>query len=235
MSENRHTIIVPLLCILLVIIFMIPITGMLIDPGDPDPLNTPIYELDNQSLNDIFANQESRTLRSNLLSDIMGVDTTIVKNSTGWVIITNIDGIYRFNIDLSSELGYKQADVSEVANISGIINGDTYIPTAVLSMTNNSYTIATRDNNYLYFATPKTIEFDSVIKFENYLLTNDVTIYYEKDTNTISLTYDNLITLGDFILNDTYNYFVYESVFDLDLTESQWDYYHELYLYYNSL
>ena len=54
--ENRSSILVPVLAVLLVIILIIPITHMIIAPKEPDPLKSPRFELNNHSLREVFEN-----------------------------------------------------------------------------------------------------------------------------------------------------------------------------------
>ena len=54
MRENKIGFVFLILVVLLFVVFMIPVTNMFIDPETPEPLNTPIYELNNNSLNDVF-------------------------------------------------------------------------------------------------------------------------------------------------------------------------------------
>src|SRR6056297_611384 len=54
---RNNGLIIGTLAVILIVLFMIPITGMLVTPEEPQPLNTPIYELNNKSLNYIFEHQ----------------------------------------------------------------------------------------------------------------------------------------------------------------------------------
>src|SRR6056297_1785241 len=54
---RNNGLIIGTLAVILIVLFMIPITGMLVTPEEPQPLNTPIYELNNKSLNYIFERQ----------------------------------------------------------------------------------------------------------------------------------------------------------------------------------
>ena len=79
MSENRGGFLIGILAILLVIVLMIPITSILIDPDTPDPLNTPIYELNDHSLIELF--EETTTLFD---SEQLVTNGDFSDGTTGW-------------------------------------------------------------------------------------------------------------------------------------------------------
>src|SRR6056297_231619 len=61
---RNNGLIIGTLAVILIVLFMIPITGMLVTPEEPQPLNTPIYELNNKSLNYIFEHQMNDDIES---------------------------------------------------------------------------------------------------------------------------------------------------------------------------
>src|SRR6056297_2906904 len=56
---RNNGLIIGTLAVILIVLFMIPITGMLVTPEEPEPLNTPIFELNNNSLNTVFGGSDS--------------------------------------------------------------------------------------------------------------------------------------------------------------------------------
>ena len=251
MNENRHSLIVPILCILLVILFMIPITGMLIDPSDPDPLNTPIYELDNQSLNDVFNITGTTTFEnlndlsiSNIFYDnnLIDIDNLLPTHGTyvnnKW-LYTNNTGITIYPIlYINSDIGSGNLFI----NINITNNGDTIISQSRLRYNVNTvlYTgpFETLNNN-IYVSTENVILFEFAGSVADTKILNtdidNVLIVNLTDLGIGSLTYNEITSLYNYYVDTTYNYLMYETLYDLDLTESQWNYYHDLYIYYNSL
>lgn len=106
----------------------------------------------------------------------------VVKNATGWAVNGGTNA-YRFNIDLSSILGYKSVVITEEAKVSMRVGDKIFARSNVNEMTPNDipYTVGTWDsNNNLYITVPSTIT--NSAQLEAYLQANDVEFIFELAT-----------------------------------------------------
>lgn len=310
-TQNRSSTIILILIGLLVIIFMIPLSTYLIENTSADPLETPIYELGNRSLNDTFDFTSFKTfynLGGHSTYQIFTSDTgfeyapqlltnpSFDSGTTGWAldgtptIVSTTNGLATILADTRDEGLFQSINLVNNNKYYWSFNGVTTKtstgdgPYAFISnitgfatkwLLNNitfySYVgTATATGGILRVRDFRTTNYDNFSCGNNTLFNISTLITNKQYSPLYDDTFDNLsdeqikAQMDDFVTNqwkfidytdlgidfltDTeitllytyyndgiYNSTVFELMYNLGLSSAQWDYYHDLYLYYTSL
>lgn len=288
MNDNSRSggFILLVLVSLLLVVMMIPITNILIDPDTPEPLNTPIYELGNNTLNIIFDmdidteldGQNDLTLRNIFGDNLYSTGrTNLIEN--GNFSLNNTNGVSAVNatltvnndilevdkdtlttsyhgVGLTSGFSVNSGDVikfyiklNHKVNIDTVSNALIYyyddsptqftIDTETADLTINQwytnsyiYTVSTADTNHRptwYFQDYNTTDY--IIYYDDIMMYNLTALFISGNEPTLI----NFELLLDYYSTPIYDDIVFELMWDLGLTENQWDYYYSLYVYYSSL